>query len=228
MTQIFNEIFTNTSSELSVPVTLAAMLIALVTGLFTAYTYYKTQDDFSYQRSMALTLLILPAILCMIILFVGSNVARAFSLAGTLSIIRFRSAPGDMRDIGFIFFDIAAGLACGVGLYGYAVLFTFVLCMVIFAFEKANLFDKDKQIRTLRITVPEELNTKNAFTDILNEYTKKFSLSKIKTTDLGSLFEVVYNVTLKSETNEQEFINKLRTRNGNLTIILSEIPHIVK
>lgn len=228
MTQIFNEILTNTSGELSVPVTLAAMLIALVTGLFTAYTYYKTQDDFSYQRSMALTLLILPAILCMIILFVGSNVARAFSLAGTLSIIRFRSAPGDMRDIGFIFFDIAAGLACGVGLYGYAVLFTFVLCTVIFAFEKANLFDRDKQVRTLRITVPEELNTKNAFTDILNEYTKKFSLSKIKTTDLGSLFEVVYNVTLKSETNEQEFINKLRTRNGNLTIILAEMPHIVK
>lgn len=170
---------------------------------------------------MAVTLLMLPIILSVIILFIGSNIARAFSLAGTLSIIRFRSAPGDPKDIGFIFFDIAAGLACGVGLYGYGAIFVAILCIIMILAEKFKFFEKKHVQKVLKITIPENLNYQGAFDEILKKYTKKYSLTRIKTTDLGSLFELNYNVIMLHDEDEQEFINELRCRNGNLNIILA-------
>ena len=116
MNELFNTILTNVSADITVGTALITMVCALLFGGAIAFTYQKTQEEAVYQRSLAITLFMLPVILSVIILFVGSNVARAFSLAGTLSIIRFRSNPGDAKDIGYIFFDIAAGLACGVGL----------------------------------------------------------------------------------------------------------------
>lgn len=217
---IFNNVLSNVSSDITVVSALVTMITAILFGAVIGLTYYKTQEE-NYQRSMAVTLLMLPVILSVIILFVGSNVARAFSLAGTLSIIRFRSAPGDPKEIGFIFFDIAAGLACGVGLYGYGAIFTVLLCTTIIITEKCGLFAKKEERKTLRITIPENLNYSGAFDEILNKYTNKHMLTKIKTTDLGSLFELSYDVVMKEAVDEQEFINELRCRNGNLNIILA-------
>lgn len=222
MNELFNTALTNISEEFTVLSELTTIATALILGSIIAVTYRKTQDEEFYQRSLAVTLFMLPVILSAIILFVGSSIARAFSLAGTLSIIRFRSNPGDAKDIGFIFFDIAAGLACGVGLYGYGALFTAVLCIALLVIEKTNAFRPKSQRRILRITIPENLNFRGAFDDILCRYAKEFSLSKIKTTDLGSLFELVFSLSLADGENEQELINELRTRNGNLTISLSE------
>lgn len=221
MDSFFNELLVNTSADLTFIQSLITMAVALILGGGIAFTYYKTQSEEYYQRSLAITLCMLPIILSVIILFIGSNIARAFSLAGTLSIIRFRSAPGDAKDIGFIFFDIAAGLACGVGLYGYGILFVAVLCLVIILLEKFKTFEKKNTNKTLRILIPENLNYEGVFDEILNTYTKKHTLTKIKTTDLGSLFELCYNVEMSDGVNEQEFINELRCRNGNLSIILS-------
>lgn len=217
----FNELLVNTSADLTFIKSLITMVVALILGGGIAFTYYKTQSEEYYQRSLAITLCMLPIILSVIILFIGSNIARAFSLAGTLSIIRFRSAPGDAKDIGFIFFDIAAGLACGVGLYAYGALFVIVLCVVIILIEKFKTFEKNTTNKTLKILIPENLNYEGVFDEILNTYTKKHTLTKIKTTDLGSLFELCYNVEMSDGVNEQEFINELRCRNGNLSIILS-------
>ena len=102
MDNLFNNILANVSTDMSVQSALITMVAAVILGAVIAFTYYKTQEEESFQRSMAITLLMLPIILSVIILFIGSNIARAFSLAGTLSIIRFRSAPGDPKDIGFI------------------------------------------------------------------------------------------------------------------------------
>ncbi len=222
MDTLFNEILTNVTQTLTIKSTAVTMLAALIFGILIALTYYKTQEDRLYQRSLAVTLLMLPMILSVIILFVGSNVARAFSLAGTLSIIRFRSAPGDAKDIGYIFFDIAAGLACGVGLYGYGAVFVIVLCTVMLTVERKNLFDSKKKFKTLRITVPEDLNFSGAFDEVLQKYTSKYVLTKVKTADLGSLFQLNYDVSLKDGADEKALIDDLRVRNGNLTIILSE------
>lgn len=220
MNNLFNNVLTNVSADITVSGAVITMLAAILFGGIIGFTYYKTQEE-NYQRSMAITLLMLPVILSVIILFVGSNIARAFSLAGTLSIIRFRSAPGDPKDIGFIFFDIAAGLACGVGFYGYGALFVVILCTVMILAEKFKFFEKKDVQKTLRITIPENLNYQGAFDEILKKYTKKYALTKIKTTDLGSLFELDYNVIMLHDEDEQEFINELRCRNGNLNIILA-------
>lgn len=220
MDNLFNNILVNTSSEITVVSAVITMLIAVVFGAAIGFTYFKTQEE-NYQRSMAVTLLMLPVILSVIILFIGSNIARAFSLAGTLSIIRFRSAPGDPKDIGFIFFDIAAGLACGVGMYGYGAIFVCLLCVIMIISEKFGFFEKKSVQKVLKITIPENLNYQNAFDEILKKYTKKYTLTRIKTTDLGSLFELCYNVTMRNDENEREFIDELRCRNGNLNIILA-------
>lgn len=228
MDNLFNDILTSNAAELSVSACAAAMAVSLVLGIVIAFTYRQTQEGEYYQQSLAVTLCMLPIILAVIILFVGSNIARAFSMAGTLSIIRFRSAPGDAKDIGFIFFAVAAGLACGVGLYGYGALFVFVLCIVLIIFAKANMFSSKHAERHLMIVIPENLNFQHAFDDIFENYTKKYKLTKIKTTDLGSLFEVDYTVLLMNGCDEQEFINELRCRNGNLSIVLSAAPTVAK
>lgn len=228
MNTLFNEILVSTGTDLTVLQSIIAMLMSVIFGCIISYTYYKTQSEDSYQKSLAVTLCMLPVILSVIILFVGSNVARAFSLAGTLSIIRFRSAPGDAKDIGFIFFDIAAGLACGVGLYGYGALFVILLCLFLTVLSKTKAFEPKNVRKTLKILIPENLNYENAFDDILDRYTEKHTLTKIETVDLGSLFQLVYSVSMKENQNEQEFINELRCRNGNLSIVLTLAPIIAK
>lgn len=228
MTNLFNTVLANLSGEITPLSAVITMVTALILGGAIAFTYQKTQHESVYQRSLAVTLVMLPVILSVIILFIGSNIARAFSLAGTLSIIRFRSAPGDAKDIGFIFFDIAAGLACGVGLYAYGALFVLVLCMALIILEKAHLFKPHSIQKTLKITIPEDLNYSGVFEDVLGTYTKNHTLTKIKTTDLGSLFELVYRVSMADGIDEKKFLNELRTRNGNLTIMLCEAPQTVK
>lgn len=228
MDNFFNTVLTNVSADITILSAIITMLAAILFGAVIGFTYYKTQEE-NYQRSMAVTLLMLPVILSVIIIFVGSNIARAFSLAGTLSIIRFRSAPGDPKDIGFIFFDIAAGLACGVGLFGYGAIFVAILCVVMILTEKFGLFEKKSVQKILKITIPENLNYQGAFDEILKKYTKKYSLTRIRTTDLGSLFELNYNVVMINDEDEQEFINELRCRNGNLNIILAvSVPVKIK
>jgi hypothetical protein len=226
MTELFNTILANVSSSITISSAILTIAVAVVFGSLITFTYYKTQDPAFYQRSFAMTLLMLPVILSVMILFTGSNIARAFSLAGALSIIRFRSAPGDPKDIGFIFFDVAAGLACGVGLFGYGIVFVLVLCILIYVVERSPLFRAKSVQKQLKITIPEDLNYQGAFDEILEKYTDHYSLEKIKTTDLGSLFELVYRLSMKAEKNEQEFLNELRCRNGNLNIILSVTPAV--
>lgn len=211
----------NASSSMTAAEELITLIAALVFGVVIAVTYMQTQKKEGYSQSLALTLAMLPVILAMIIMFVGSNVARAFSLAGTLSIIRFRSAPGEPKDIGYIFFDIAAGLACGVGQFLYGAVFVVIVCLFMIALHAVRFGEPKANIMTLKITIPEDLDYGGAFTDILEKYTSRYKLKKIRTTDLGSLFELAYSVTLKDPALDKEFIDELRCRNGNLSIILS-------
>lgn len=214
-------LLTNDSGiSLTVPAALIAMGASLLFGIVISLTYIFTHKD-RYQQSFAITLTMLPVILTVIILFVGSNVARAFSLAGTLSIIRFRSAPGDPEDIGYIFFDIAAGLACGVGFYGYGAMFVGILCLFMIIVSKTNFAKPKTTAKMLRITIPESLDYEGVFDEILKKYTSQYSLTRVKTADLGSLYELTYSVNMNKKANEKNFIDELRCRNGNLNIILT-------
>lgn len=223
----FNNILSSISNgslaelPLSVPLILLTLFASLFMGLLISVTYIATKGRENHSQSFAVTLVILPVILSVIIIFVGSNVARAFSLAGTLSIIRFRSAPGEPKDIGLIFFAIAAGLACGVGLIGYGILFTIFLCAVLILLNRLNFGRQKSTKKILKITIPEDLNYEHAFDGILSEYTKAFSLDSVKTRDMGSLYEITYHIDMQKDKSEREFIDALRTRNGNLNISLT-------
>ena len=226
MNELFNNILVSTSETMTISTALIAMAVSFVLGLIIAFTYYKTKEPEAYQQSMAVTLCMLPVILSVIILFVGSDIARAFSLAGTLTIIRFRSAPGDPKDIGFIFFDIAAGLACGVGLYGYGAIFVVGLCILMFILNKTNAFSQKSVRKVLKMNIPEDLNYQGVFDEIMERYTSEYKLTKVRTTDLGCLFELTYDLVTKDGVSEQEFINELRCRNGNLNIALTLAPTV--
>jgi hypothetical protein len=181
----------------------------------------KTADKKSYTQNFSLTLVLVPALIAIIILLIGSNVARAFSLAGAFSIIRFRSAPGDPKDIGYVLFTMAAGLACGVMFYGYAILFTAVLCLLMVILHITKFGEKTTSQKLLKITIPEDLDYEGVFDEIFEKYTTQYTLAKVKTMDLGSLYQLVYVIDMENKTNQKEFLDAIRCRNGNLNIVLS-------
>lgn len=212
------------SSVLSDSFTLSEILIILGSSLFIGFAisllYIKTHKNSGYTPSFAVTLVMLPVIIAVIILLIGNNVARAFSLAGAFTIIRFRSAPADPKDIAYIFFTLAAGLALGLGYIGYAVIFTIVLSAVIVIMDIFRYATPRTEHFILKVTIPENLNYQNLINDILEEYSTSYRLKKVRTVDFGALFETVFYVELKKNVNQKEMIDKIRTRNGNLNIQL--------
>lgn len=212
-----------TSTELTFTDAILTIVIAIVLGGMISLTYMKTNPG-GYSQSFTLTMVLLPVIVAVIILLIGSNVARAFSLAGAFSIIRFRSAPGDPKDITFVLFTMAAGLACGVGSFGYAVLFTLVLCTLMFILNRTGFGARKTSQKTLKVTIPENLGYEEAFAEVFKKFNVRFELKKIRTTELGSLYELVYDVTLDEHTSQKEFLDAIRTRNGNLDLSLTMSP----
>ncbi|MCX7772344.1 MAG: DUF4956 domain-containing protein [Clostridia bacterium] len=212
---------TNAGSTISVVNAVLTLMTSFLLGGVISFTYMKTCTKGSFSQNFALTLVMVPTVIAVIILLIGSNVARAFSLAGAFSIIKFRSAPGDPKDIAYVLFTLAAGLACGVGYYVYAVLFTFVLCILMFILSLFGFGSSRIAQKLLKITIPEDLNYEEAMDEVLKEYTRYYELKKVRTTDLGSLYELVYNVDLDVNKSQKAFIDALRCRNGNLNITLS-------
>lgn len=210
----------STDTAISLVNALVTIFVSFVLGGVISITYMKTSKN-EHSQNFALTLVMTPAVIAIIILLIGSNIARAFSLAGAFSIIKFRSAPGDPKDIAYVLFTMAAGLACGAGFYGYAVLFTVFLCLLMFILSLINFGAVKNTQKLLKITIPENLDYEGAFDEILKKYTTQYELKKVRTTDLGSLYELVFNVTMDNQTSQKEFIDALRCRNGNLNITLS-------
>jgi hypothetical protein len=198
-----------------------SIISAFLLGLIISLTYKKTHVKGQYSQNFSITLVMIPCIIAIIILMVGSNIARAFGLTGAFSIIRFRSNATDPKDISYVLFTMAAGLACGAGSYGYAVFFTVILCVIMFILSKVNFGAKNSTYKLLKIIIPEDLDYHGAFDEVFEAYTINHELKKVKTTDLGTLYELVYNVSIKNDVNEKSFLDELRCRNGNLNIILS-------
>lgn len=219
---MFDSIFDTAASDTSLTLLnlLASLGVALVLGILISLVYMKTHKTRTPSQSFALTLVILPTIITIIILLVGNSVARAFSLAGAFSIIRFRSAPGDPKDITYVLFSMAVGLSCGMGYLLYGTIVAVILCVVIIILEAVQFGCIKTTQKLLKITIPENLDYQNAFHGIMEKYTESYKMKKIKTADLGSLYELQYVVSSKDSMNEKEFIDDLRCRNGNLNITL--------
>ena len=194
------------------------VIVSLVLGGILALIHTYNND---YTKSFVMTLAILPAVVAVVILMVNGNIGAGVAVAGAFSLVRFRSAPGTAREIGAIFAAMGMGLIMGMGYIGYAALFTVLIGLAILIYAKLASGDKKDLHKVLKITIPENLNYSDVFDDIFKEYTKNYKLNQVKTSNMGSLFKLNYEIYLKDVSREKEFIDKLRTRNGNLEISIA-------
>lgn len=214
-------ISSTTGESFTLTNTLLILSASIILGLIISLVYIKNNEKNTYSNGFALSLVMLPVIISIIILLVGNNVARAFSLAGAFSIIRFRSAPGDPKDITYVFFTLAVGLACGMGFIGYSFIFTVILCLLTLILTKFKFATPKSSLSRLKITVPEDLNFEGVFEEILTKYTNSYKIETVKTRDFGALFELHYILNLKKDVSQKELLDELRVRNGNLNISLT-------
>ena len=217
MLNLFNSIIPSTG--ITPLVFIILVLVSLVLGGIMALIHTYRND---YTKSFIMTLAIIPAVICVVILMVNGNIGAGVAVAGTFSLVRFRSAPGTAREIGAIFAVMGMGLIMGVGYIGYAALFT---CLIGLAILMSPRFSEDRKKSTrkiLKITIPENLNYSDVFDEFLEKYTKSYKLKQVKTSNMGSLYKLSYEIVLTDPSIEKEFIDQLRTRNGNLEISLAE------
>ncbi len=209
------------TATISVTDFLLCLGLSLVLGLVMAFAYmYRTR----YTKSFVVTLALLPAVVCIVIMLVNGNVGTGVAVAGAFSLVRFRSVPGTAKEICTLFLAMGAGLICGMGYLGFAVLFTVVMCIMFVLYNRLDFGAKKNATtyKTITIVIPEDLDYTEIFDDIFEEYTSQFDLSRVKTTNMGSLFKLTYNITLKDFKKEKEMLDKIRCRNGNLEITVSK------
>ncbi len=219
---LFKGLFdTEFTTVISVSDFLLCIGFSLLLGFIMAFAYmYRTR----YTKSFVITLALLPAVVCVVIMMVNGNVGTGVAVAGAFSLVRFRSAPGTAKEICTLFFAMGAGLIVGMGYIGFAVLFTAIMCVT---FVLCNRFDFGAKrnaaiYKIFTITIPEDLDYSGVFDDIFEEYTTFYDLDRVKTTNMGSMFRLTYNVTLRDANKEKMMIDKLRCRNGNLEITVSK------
>ncbi len=221
MEAIFKGIFDSELTQtISVQDFLLCLGVSLVLGLIMAAAYMWRNE---HTESFLLTLALLPAVVCVVIMMVNGNIGAGVAVAGAFSLVRFRSAPGSAKEIVTIFLAMGAGLIAGMGYLGFAALFTVIMC-AMFAFYNFLAANTKREAinKTIKITIPEDLDYSGVFDDIFSEYTKKNELIKVKTTNMGSMFRLTYNITLKDATKEKQMLDRIRERNGNLEIMVSK------
>lgn len=174
-------------------------------------------------KSFVITLALLPAVVCVVILMVNGNLGAGVAVAGAFSLVRFRSVPGTAREIGMLFLAMGAGLIAGMGYLGFSFLFAVILGSVSMLYSRLDLgvSRSAAKYKTVKITIPEDLDYTGVFDDLFKKYTSRCELVQVKSTNLGSMFRLTYDVTLKDPKKEKELIDQLRCRNGNLEILVS-------
>ncbi|MBR1457522.1 MAG: DUF4956 domain-containing protein [Oscillospiraceae bacterium] len=216
----FSGIYNSGTDTLTVGVFFIILFSALLIGALQALVYLHNNRC---SRSFAVTLAMLPAVVATIILMVSGSIGAGVAVAGTFSLVRFRSAPGSAKEIAAVFISMAAGLACGMGCPGLAALFALIMCLADTFYARVGFGGRkgDELRKTLQITVPESLEYAGAFDDIFEMYTTDARMVRVKTTNLGSLNRLTYELTLRESGSEKNMIDALRCRNGNLEINLS-------
>ena len=208
-------------SVISITDFLLCLGFSLVLGLIMAFAYmYRTR----YTKSFVVTLALLPAVVCVVIMLVNGNVGTGVAVAGAFSLVRFRSVPGTAKEICTLFLAMGAGLIAGMGYLGFSVLFTVVMCAMFLLYNRLDFGTKKNAdaYKTFTITIPEDLDYSGVFDDIFAEYTVSHDLARVKSTNMGSMFKLTYNVVLRDASREKEMIDKIRCRNGNLEITVSK------
>ena len=219
---MLDSILTETSgSSLTMGHLLVCMLVSLGLGAFLAvlHTFKNT-----YSKNFIVTLALLPAIVQAVITIVNGNLGTGVAVMGAFSLVRFRSVPGNSREIGSIFLAMAVGLAAGMGYLGVAVMLSVVIGAAMILLVSLPFGKKGFTKRELKITIPENLDYMGIFDDIFSKYSGKVQLNRVKTVIMGSLYELCYQVDLKAEQEEKEMLDEIRCRNGNLPVVCGRVP----
>ena len=215
MSQLFSS---SSGGELTAAGYLIGLAVAGLCGLITAMAASVKSHS---SKSILISLVLLPMIIDTVIVMVNGNIGTGVAVMGAFSLVRFRSVAGKARDIASIFLAMTAGLACAAGYVVVALLFTVIVYAVMVVLAVIPM-GSERQVE-LHITVPESLRFAHEFDDLFEKYTKSCRLVKTKTTNMGSLYKLQYSMEMKDASQQQEFIDELRCRNGNLEIAISEI-----
>lgn len=189
---MFNSIITN---GYTINVFFICILTSLVCGLIIAFTHMKTVK---YTKNFIISLIILPMLISIIITLVNGNLGTSVAIVGAFSLIRFRSLPGNSREILSVFMAMTIGLAIATGYVVFAIIITLIISLIILLISKSKFGDEKQGTKVLKILVPEDLDYQTIFEDIFNEDMKEVTLEKAKTTNLGSMYELTYKVILKN------------------------------
>ena len=194
-----------------------SMGIALALGLVQALLYTIKNK---YTKSFLITLLLLPASVSLVILMINGNIGLGVAVAGAFSLVRFRSIPGKGKEIVAIFIAMVTGLTIGAKYFEYAVIFSLASSIILLILNITNVFEPNRNgtNKVLQITIPEDLNYTAVFEEVFKKYTKKVVKTKVKTTNLGSMYKLTYEIVLIDSLKEKEFIDELRCLNGNLEV----------
>ncbi len=216
---MFTSIIDSTTSTLTVSSALICTGVSVLLGLAVALCYRFCSKQ--YTKNFIVTLVLLPVLVQSVIMMVSGSLGAGVAVMGTFSLVRFRSTPGTSKEIVAVFCAMALGLATGMGQVVFAAILAGIICLLFALLSKTNFGEKSAQERTLKIVIPENLDYTEVFQDIFEEYTAAADLDGVKTTNMGSLFELKYTVKLKKDANEKAFLDALRCRNGNLNISLA-------
>lgn len=194
-------------------------LVAILLGIFIAFIHMKTTK---YSKNFIVSLSVLPLIVSMIIIMVNGNLGTSVAIVGAFSLIRFRSIPGNSKEIVSVFLAMSVGLAVGMGQVLFACLGTLVVGLILLMLSLSKFGLEQTKYKTLDILIPEDLDYDTVFDKVLKKYTNEFEIIKVKTSNMGSLYELKYKIEMKKDVKEKEFIDKLRVLNGNLKISISK------
>lgn len=216
---MFNSIISNSTDGIAMTTILICSFVSIFLGVIIAITHKFTSKS---NKNYLITIATLPLMVQAVILMVNGNLGTSVAIAGSFALVRFRSIPGTSKEILTVFFAMTIGLATGMGHILFACLTTALGCVTLALLSFTNLFESDSYEKLLKITIPEDLNYTDVFKKEFEKYTSKAKLEKVKTTNMGSLFELTYRIALNKDCNEKNFIDDLRIKNANLKIILTE------
>lgn len=221
---MFETVLKDSTNGLSIYSAALCTGTALALGILISVVYVL--HDSNHSKGFVLSLALMPALIQVVIMMVNGNLGTGIAVMGAFSLVRFRSVPGSSKEISSIFFSMVIGIAVGMGYLTFAVSIAVLFSIFLLVLSKTKFGESSNSNRDLKILIPENLDYTDVFDDLFDKYTKNNELKKVKTTNLGSMYELTYNIKLKDMKKEKEFLDELRCRNGNLTIICSKAQMI--
>ena len=215
---MFNSIFDSTTTGLSITTGLICAGVALLLGVIIAITHMKTSQT---TKGFLTTLATLPLLVMAVMIMINGNLGTSIAILGAFSLIRFRSIQGQAKDLLSVFFAMMIGLACGMGHILFAVVITIIAVVAIIFFSYTHFLEPNKKQRVLKIVIPEDLDYEEVFEEIFKKYTSRADLTRMKTMNMGSLYKLTYDITMKNGVKEKDFLDEIRVKNCNLKVLLS-------